>query len=87
MSRLAQLSSFGAWSPFGVVSHIRACSDVFSLVIASWSASFRSLNLSTHFRTYYPCHPGIGNLPFSWHCFNRLVTRWFSESQEDARYY
>ena len=43
MSRLAQLSSFGAWSPLGVVCHIRSCSDVFSLVIASSSASFRSL--------------------------------------------
>ena len=45
------------------------------------------LDLSAHFDTYYPCHPGIGNLPYSWHCFYMLVKRWSLESQEDARYY
>ena len=26
--------------------------------------------------TYSPCHPGFGNLPYSWHCFCMLVKRW-----------
>ena len=45
------------------------------------------LDLSTHFRSYSPCHPGIGNLPHSWHYFYVQVMRWSLESHEDARYY
>ena len=45
-------------------------SDIFSLVLASSSASFCSLDLSTHFRPYshvtLEFHPGIGNL----HCLS-----------------
>ena len=36
----------------GVVTHIRAYFDVFLLFLASPCASFRSLDLSTHFRAY-----------------------------------
>ena len=66
---------FYAWSPCApacscVVGHIRAYFDVFSLVLASSSASFCSLYLSTHFRPYshvtLEFHPGIGNL----HCLS-----------------
>ena len=49
---LAYLSLFGAWSPCApafscVVGHIRVCSDVFLLFLASPCASFCSLGLST----------------------------------------
>ena len=66
---------FGAWSPCApacscVVGHIRAYFDVFQLFLASPCASFRSLDLSTHFRPYshvtLEFHPGIGNL----HCLS-----------------
>ena len=53
-----------------VVGYIRAYFDVFSLFLASPSASFRSLGLSTHFRPYsqvtLEVHPGTGNL----HCLS-----------------
>ena len=75
MRLFAELSYFGAWSPCApacscVVGHSRACLDVCSLVLASLCASFRSLDLSTHFRPYshvtLEFHPGIGNL----HCLS-----------------
>ena len=59
---------FGACS--SVVGHIRAYFDVFLLFLASPCASFRSLDLSTHFRPYshvtLEFHSGIGNL----HCLS-----------------
>ena len=75
MRLFASLSFFGAWSPCApacscVIGHIRACFDVFSLVLASSSASFRSLDLIPHFRPYshvtLEFHPGIENL----HCLS-----------------
>ena len=66
---------FGAWSPCAtacscVVCYVRVCFHVFLLVLASSSASFRSLDLIPHFRPYshvtVEFHPGIGNL----HCLS-----------------
>ena len=70
MRPVAQFSLFGAWRPCApacscVVSHIRACFYVFSLILTSASASFGILDVIPHFRIYYPCHPEIGNLPHS----------------------
>ena len=93
MSLVAELSFFsGAWSPCAtafscVACRIRACFNIISLVLASSSASSGSFRPYYPFKNFFPCHAGIGNLPYSWKCFFMLVKRWPLESQEDACYY
>ena len=77
MNPVTELSLFGAFSC--VVCQIRACFDVFHWFQPARALVLAALDLIPHFRIFL-MSPGIGNLPYSLHCFYVLVERWFLES-------